>query len=412
MSESGVGTGRLRRWANIGPEGVMQEHPLGEFVLLADVRELAAPPAAALTFGEWWDSEAPELKPGTSAYQYAYVAFHAALRLAGTRPAAVTDALQRKHENAGDVRELSPGHRCNAEKVGRPDPRSDDSDNAYKEAHASEVAQSPGINPQQSIPESGAPSSEAGAREALRTLRNAPLSKYIGPHDYTFSSQDDMTIAMGLGRDLANGIFDAVERTLAEMPPVEAPVTIEDVELEEKFAEAMKQPAYTLAEMPPSVDKLKVELNDAYLMVGQRDRMIDRLKNQIAERNSGGDRAMAGASEVLNVAKARLEEATNWHQFGKEHDEDGWCCKREADLRNTVMAIQQLQEAPLVGPEAGGSSPAQLTQRKIVFNWLMGEDDLSKSDGYWGGSDEVAYVDQLLTALAARREPEQERVRE
>jgi len=38
------------------------------------------------------------------------------------------------------------------------------------------------------------------------------------------------------------------------------------------------------------------------------------------------------------VAKARLDEATNWHQFGKDHDDDGWCCKRENELRNELEA--------------------------------------------------------------------------
>lgn len=39
------------------------------------------------------------------------------------------------------------------------------------------------------------------------------------------------------------------------------------------------------------------------------------------------------------------------------------------------------------------------TKRQIVFNWLMGEEDLTKHDGYWGGPEEVARVDKLLTAL-------------
>jgi hypothetical protein len=29
----------MKRWANTGPNGEMQEHPLGEFVLLAPIRE-------------------------------------------------------------------------------------------------------------------------------------------------------------------------------------------------------------------------------------------------------------------------------------------------------------------------------------------------------------------------------------
>lgn len=40
----------LRRWANIGLSGLMKEHPLGEFVLLADVQAaLAAPVQSGLS---------------------------------------------------------------------------------------------------------------------------------------------------------------------------------------------------------------------------------------------------------------------------------------------------------------------------------------------------------------------------
>lgn len=36
------------------------------------------------------------------------------------------------------------------------------------------------------------------------------------------------------------------------------------------------------------------------------------------------------------------------------------------------------------------------SRRQIVFDWLMGGEE-----GYWGGSEEVARVDALLTALDA-----------
>jgi len=42
----------------------------------------------------------------------------------------------------------------------------------------------------------------------------------------------------------------------------------------------------------------------------------------------------------LEVAKARLDEATNWHRFDKEHDDDSWCCKREKELRDEVFALE------------------------------------------------------------------------
>ena len=39
------------------------------------------------------------------------------------------------------------------------------------------------------------------------------------------------------------------------------------------------------------------------------------------------------------------------------------------------------------------------TRRQIVFNWIMGEEDLTIPDGWWGTSDEVAQIDKLLEAL-------------
>lgn len=48
------------------------------------------------------------------------------------------------------------------------------------------------------------------------------------------------------------------------------------------------------------------------------------------------------------------------------------------------------------------------SRRQIVFNWIMGE-DLANHDGYWGGSDGVKAVDELLAALDEQSES---RVRE
>lgn len=42
----------------------------------------------------------------------------------------------------------------------------------------------------------------------------------------------------------------------------------------------------------------------------------------------------------LRVAKARLDEATEWHQYNTQHDDDSWCCKRESELRDDVMALE------------------------------------------------------------------------
>ncbi len=40
------------------------------------------------------------------------------------------------------------------------------------------------------------------------------------------------------------------------------------------------------------------------------------------------------------------------------------------------------------------------SRRQIVMNWLM-RDDTTAKDGWWGGSEAVAYVDELLAALDA-----------
>jgi hypothetical protein len=43
----------------------------------------------------------------------------------------------------------------------------------------------------------------------------------------------------------------------------------------------------------------------------------------------------------IEIARARLDEATNWHhQFNDKHDDDSWCCKRENELRDEVHAIE------------------------------------------------------------------------
>jgi hypothetical protein len=46
----------------------------------------------------------------------------------------------------------------------------------------------------------------------------------------------------------------------------------------------------------------------------------------------------------LIEAKVRLEEAMNWHRFDKVHDDDSWCCKREKELRDEVMALEMARE--------------------------------------------------------------------
>jgi len=44
--------------------------------------------------------------------------------------------------------------------------------------------------------------------------------------------------------------------------------------------------------------------------------------------------------------EAQLSEAQNWHRFNKDHDDDGWCCQREEELRDEVMALDQAAAPP------------------------------------------------------------------
>jgi hypothetical protein len=40
------------------------------------------------------------------------------------------------------------------------------------------------------------------------------------------------------------------------------------------------------------------------------------------------------------------------------------------------------------------------SKRQIVFNWLMADPDFAtKTDGYWGGQDDVDRIDALIVAL-------------
>src|SRR5882724_494222 len=60
-----------------------------------------------------------------------------------------------------------------------------------------------------------------------------------------------------------------------------------------------------------------------------------------------------------------------------------------------------------------GALPTQVqsmgkpTRRQIVFNWLMAEPDFAtKSDGYWGGQEDVDRIDALLAALDSANDGE------
>jgi hypothetical protein len=60
-----------------------------------------------------------------------------------------------------------------------------------------------------------------------------------------------------------------------------------------------------------------------------------------------------------------------------------------AQWRETAAVEKSVTE------EASPSHVAQKSRRQIVFDWLM------QDEGYWGGSEEVARVDDLLTKLDA-----------
>ena len=62
---------------------------------------------------------------------------------------------------------------------------------------------------------------------------------------------------------------------------------------------------------------------------------IANLKAQQAERVKEAER-QARLAEL----RARLDEASRWHQFTEGHDDDGWCCKRESELGDELMALE------------------------------------------------------------------------
>lgn len=107
--------------------------------------------------------------------------------------------------------------------------------------------------------------------------------------------------------------------------------------------------------------KERVELRDALEQVKSHMNKIGReiflpRQDWQEECEKALDKALAAVERegVLEIAKAHLEEATNWHQYGPKHDEDGWCCQRENELRNEVMALEHTAQSP-VAPEKGES---------------------------------------------------------
>lgn len=65
-----------------------------------------------------------------------------------------------------------------------------------------------------------------------------------------------------------------------------------------------------------------------------------------------------------------------------------------------LETIIQLAEGNTHEAKADAASALQKpTRRQIVFNWLMGEDDLRQAGGWWGTAEEVAEIDRLLLML-------------
>jgi hypothetical protein len=119
-------------------------------------------------------------------------------------------------------------------------------------------------------------------------------------------------------------------------------------------------------EAEQAIEKECLDWVNGYAGPTSRDEFIGKLLEAIQRR------------EESSEAAARLDEATNWHQFSPTHDEDGWCCKREQELRDEVMAralgggkqekregeksVSQKQSArwPRPAPESGRASKFQL----------------------------------------------------
>jgi hypothetical protein len=162
---------------------------------------------AHMTFEEW-DERDSELREGQHLIpvEYAKRAWNAAI--AAAIPASAPAPLDTP--SGGQRFELSPqvinaAGRCNDEMEGNCDcPVHSEFDRAL--AMNDETTQ--GL-------QKGAGESR-GLRETLAQLRNTPLSKYISAIDYVFSTHDDASLAMGMGRDLANGIFNALESALSQ----------------------------------------------------------------------------------------------------------------------------------------------------------------------------------------------------
>ena len=85
---------------------------------------------------------------------------------------------------------------------------------------------------------------------------------------------------------------------------------------------------------------------------------IANLKAQQAERVKEAER-QARLAEL----RARLDEASRWHQFTEGHDDDGWCCKRESELGDELMALEYA--APMK------HGPGRTTENQdLAGNWV------------------------------------------
>jgi hypothetical protein len=100
------------------------------------------------------------------------------------------------------------------------------------------------------------------------------------------------------------------------------------------------------------IEKLKLELKDAYQMVGAADRMIDRLKNQIAEteRSAGpGDRAMAGArlEELIRMVDSSRAEAQHEHDAAVSSNRP-FAAATELGRKNALVGVLVMLRAAAI----------------------------------------------------------------
>jgi hypothetical protein len=234
---------------------------------------------------------------------------------------------------------------------------------------------------------SGAPSSEAGVRlDEAPALDDkdgwvydpdAKLKRIRESMKFTFTLEE-ITTALDcasegrpnwqgvkpdlLGNQLVRVVRRKLERTLAEMPPA-APLR---EFLQAEITEHQRQNGY--ADMAGVSYNVNLGYIDGYRLVLAFIEGNPTWERGAAVQNSGGDRAMAGARLLEKLADSwirtgQLGEGLRTDEYVTKHKEAimgiyEYCGKTLTEyLRHEALAANE--STPLVGPEAGGSSPAQ-----------------------------------------------------